>query len=427
MRRGRCLFLGLLGLVLLARGSMPTDAQSSLPYETAVAPGAHALIAEAGGDPILVGAGDIASSGSGAEATARLLDVIPGTVATFGDNAYDAGTDVQFADYYDPTWGRHKARTMPSAGNHDYDTPEASGYFNYFGAAAGEPEKGYYSYNLGAWHIVALNSNCSQVGGCNASSAQEQWLRADLAANPATCIAAYWHHPLYSSGSNHGSSTAARALYQALYDFGAEVVMTGHEHNYERFAPQNAFGQLDLSRGIRQFVVGTGGAGHYVFLQPPIANMEARDDTAFGVLKLTLHPTSYDWQFVPEAGESFTDSGSASCSESPDPDLDTDADGFTDTEEAFMGTDPARACPNSATPNDEDPDAWPPDFNDDRMVDVYDLLGAPASFRNSFGASDPDPPYYGRYDLSMNGTIDVLDLLGTPNSFKRSFGTGCTP
>ena len=227
--------------------------------------GAPGGAADAAGDPVLVGAGDIANSGSGDEATASLLDVIPGTVATFGDNAYDAGTAAQFANYYDPTWGRHKARTKPTAGNHEYNTSGASGYFNYFGAAAGEAGKGYYSYNLGSWHIVALNSNCSQVGGCNAGSVQEQWLRADLAANPATCIAAYWHHPLYSSGSTHGSSTATRALYQALYDFGAEVVMTGHEHNYERFAPQNAVGQLDLSRGIREFVVGNGGASHYGF------------------------------------------------------------------------------------------------------------------------------------------------------------------
>src|SRR3990170_8476230 len=183
---------------------------------------ASTLAAAPGADPVLVGAGDIANGGPGAEATAKLLDVIPGTVATFGDNAYDAGTDAQFANYYNPTWGRHKARTMPSAGNHEYNTSGASGYFNYFGAAAGERGKGYYSYNLGTWHIVALNSNCSQVGGCNAGSVQEQWLRADLAANPTACTAAIWHHPLFSSGQ-HGNNSSVKPLFKALYDYDADV------------------------------------------------------------------------------------------------------------------------------------------------------------------------------------------------------------
>ncbi|MCH7718695.1 MAG: metallophosphoesterase, partial [Chloroflexi bacterium] len=153
---------------------------------------------------MLVGAGDIAScASSGDEATADLLDGIAGTVVTFGDNAYQSGTESEFADCYEPTWGRHKARTRPAPGNHDYITPGASGYFEYFGAAAGDPSKGYYSYDLGAWHVIAINSNCSQVGGCDAGSPQEQWLRADLAESPTSCTVAYWHHPRFSS-SLHG-------------------------------------------------------------------------------------------------------------------------------------------------------------------------------------------------------------------------------
>src|SRR3990172_2831022 len=265
------------------------------------------------GDPVLVGAGDIASCGSsGDEATANLLDGIAGTVFTAGDNAYDPGTAAQFSDCYNPTWGRHKARTKPSAGNHDYNTSGASGYFNYFGAAAGEPGKGYYSYDLGAWHIISLNSNCGAIGGCDIGSAQEQWLKADLAANQTPCTAAYWHHPRYSSGDTHGSSTATQALYQALYDADADLILTGHEHNYERFAPQNAIGQLDTARGIRQFVVGMGGRRHYGF-GTPLVNSEIRNATAYGVIKLTLHQSSYDWEFVPVAGQTFADSGSQAC------------------------------------------------------------------------------------------------------------------
>ena len=263
-------------------------------------------------DPVFVGAGDIADCGStGDEATAALLDGIPGMVYTTGDNVYESGTVNQFANCYDPSWGRHKERTRPAAGNHDYMTTGAAGYFNYFGAAAGDPSKGYYSYDLGQWHIIVINSNCSRVGGCNAGSPQEQWLRADLAAHPVTCTLAYWHHPRFSSGE-HGSSSAMQPIWQALYDAGADVVLNGHDHDYERFAPQSPTGIADLGRGIREFVVGTGGKNHYA-IQLPIANSEVRNSDTFGVLKLTLHPTSYDWEFVPVAGKAFTDAGSASC------------------------------------------------------------------------------------------------------------------
>ena len=259
-------------------------------------------------DPVFVGAGDISNcSRTQDEETAKLLDNISGTVFTLGDNVYPDGTASQFSDCYGPTWGRHKNRTKPIPGNHDYHVSGASGYYNYFGAAAGDPGKGYYSYDLGTWHIIALNSEITQSAG----STQEQWLRADLAANPKTCTLAYWHKPRFSSGQ-HGNIAASQALWQALYDYGADVILNGHDHTYERFAPQNPNGQADASRGIREFVVGTGGAGLYPFpsIQP---NSQVRNNTTYGVLKLTLHSTSYDWQFIPIVGQTFTDSGSANC------------------------------------------------------------------------------------------------------------------
>ena len=283
----------------------PTMSQTSTPTMTAIPPGTPTP----GDDPVLVGAGDIADCDSaGDEATAALLDSIPGTVFTTGDNVYSDGTASQFANCYDPTWGRHKARTYPSSGNHDYHTAGAAGYFDYFGLKAGDPDKGYYSYDLGTWHIIVLNSNISMAVG----SPQEQWLRADLAAHPVTCTLAYWHHPRFSSGSYHGSSTRVQPLWQALYDYGADVVLAGHEHNYERFAPQDPQGIADPVEGIRQFVVGSGGSTHYDF-GSPIANSEVRNADAFGVLKLTLHFDSYSWEFVPESGKTFTDFGDAPC------------------------------------------------------------------------------------------------------------------
>ncbi|GAA3771765.1 hypothetical protein GCM10022225_68820 [Plantactinospora mayteni] len=260
------------------------------------------------GDPVLVGAGDIATSGSGDSATAALLDSIAGTVFTTGDNVYDNGTASEFNSYYQPTWGRHKARTRPSPGNHDYNTSGATGYYNYFGSTAGPAGQGYYSYDLGNWHVVSLNSNVSMSAG----SAQERWLRADLAANTRPCTLAYWHHPLFTSGANHAPSTATRPLYQALYDYDADVAVFGHNHQYERFAPQNPSGARDTSRGIRSFVAGMGGASHYGFgtIAP---NSEARNSDTYGVLKFTLHANGYSWQFVPEAGKSYADSGTGTC------------------------------------------------------------------------------------------------------------------
>ena len=259
-------------------------------------------------DVVFVGAGDIADcSNNNDEATAQLLDAIPGLVFTAGDNAYENGADSDYANCYQPTWGRHKTRTRPSPGNHEYNTSGAAGYFNYFGASAGPAGRGYYSYDLGDWHIISLNSSVSMSVG----SAQEQWLRADLVASTKQCTLAYWHHPRFSSGS-HGSSTASQPLWQALYDANADVVIVGHDHNYQRFAPQTPNGAADPVRGIRQFVAGMGGRSHYTF-GTPIANTEAYNTDTDGVLKLTLSSGSYSWEFVSVAGGTFTDSGRGSC------------------------------------------------------------------------------------------------------------------
>ena len=262
--------------------------------------------------PVLVGAGDIADcSSSGDEATAKLLGDIPGTVFTTGDNAYESGTATEFSNCYDPSWGRYKERTRPSVGNHEYYTADASGYFNYFGSAAGDPKKGYYSYDLGEWHIVSLNGMCEHVGGCGAHSPMVSWLKQDLASNPKACTLAYFHHPLFSSGW-HGNQAKMIPTWDALYAANADVVVNGHDHDYERFAPQRPEGVPDSSRGIREFVVGTGGDELRPFriFQP---NSEVHNADTFGVLKLTLHPASYEWKFVPEAGKTFTDSGSDWC------------------------------------------------------------------------------------------------------------------
>ena len=262
---------------------------------------------------VLIGAGDIADCKdlSGAEATAKLLDQNAGTVMAVGDLAYPDGTKENFV-CYDKTWGRAKARTRPAAGNHEFHSAGGTPYFDYFGAAAGDPKTGYYSYELGAWHIIVLNSECLDVGGCETGSPQEKWLRADLAAHPVACTLAYWHKPLFSSGGAHGNDPTVKPLFQALYEANADVVINGHDHDYERFAPQDPEGSPDSKRGIREFVVGTGGKNHRPFgaTKP---NSELRDATAFGILKLTLKPNSYDWEFIPEAGKIFTDSGSGMC------------------------------------------------------------------------------------------------------------------
>lgn len=264
------------------------------------------------GDATLLAAGDIAACASGGdEATANLLANNSGTIAALGDLAYPSGTTADFG-CYDASWGKYRNRTKPAVGNHEYLTARAAPYFDYFGSAAGSRGKGYYSYSLGAWHIVVLNSNCSAAGGCKLGSPQERWLRADLDGTTDKCTLAYWHHPLFSSGQ-HGADVAMRPIWDDLYNAHAEIVLVGHDHDYERFAPQTPAGVPD-PHGVREFVVGTGGKNHDRFKTTvPARNSEIRNDDTFGLLKLTLHPEGYNWLFLPEAGRTFTDAGSGVC------------------------------------------------------------------------------------------------------------------
>jgi len=288
------------------------------------------------GSPVVAAAGDIAcdpssfyfNEGRGLahrchqRATSNLL-VNAGLTAVLplGDLQYYCGAEAAFMASYDPSWGRVKAISHPTPGNHEYQPsgrygcapPGGQGYFSYWGAAAGDPSQGYYSFDVGSWHLVSVNSNCDAIGGCGRGSPQERWLRADLAAHAgARCTLAYWHQPPFSSRVTQRGTPKTRALVQDLYDAGGDLLLNGDEHHYERFAPQTPAGVADPAHGIRELVVGTGG----VDLRPfgtPVANSEVRQDDTFGVLELTLLPSSYRWQFIPEAGGTFTDSGSAPC------------------------------------------------------------------------------------------------------------------
>jgi len=267
-------------------------------------------------DRTLVGAGDVAECGNdGDERTAGILDKVPGWVFVVGDAVYLNGTASEFAECYDPSWGRHKARTRPAVGNHEYHTDRGGPYYSYFGSQAGPAGQGWYSYELGAWHIVVLNSICwFSAIGCTVDSPQGRWLEADLAAHPADCILAYWHHPLFSSGY-HGSDPTTKPFWETLRRYGAEVVIAGHDHNYERFTPMTPEGVPDATSGIRQFIVGTGGKGGADVLTDPLPTSEAQGDK-LGVLRLDLRPRSYGWEFLglPDRwGRTFSDSGSGRC------------------------------------------------------------------------------------------------------------------
>jgi acid phosphatase type 7 len=264
----------------------------------------------------VVAAGDIAGCDSrGDEGTAALVGRIVGaggaTVAPLGDQAYPSGTASQFRDCYGPSWGAFRDRSRPAVGNHEYATASGAPYWDYFGPAAGARGEGWYSYDLGAWHVVVLNSNCDRVG-CGRGSPQERWLRADLALHRAACTLAYWHHPRFNSGQTHGSDAAVGAFWDALYDHGVELVLDAHEHVYERFAPQTPAGRADPARGVRQITVGTGGKS-LGRLGVRKANSERFDASVSGVLKLTLAEGSYAWAFVPVAPGAFRDSGTGTC------------------------------------------------------------------------------------------------------------------
>ena len=262
----------------------------------------------------LVGAGDIAGCAEERDsaAAADLLGKIGGTVFTLGDNVQGQGDISEFRNCYDPTWGKYKKRTKPAVGNHEYHTPDAAPYFDYFGARAGRPSQGYYSYDRGRWHVVVLNSNCGQVGGCENDSPQGRWLRNDLRRNPSRCTLAYFHHPLQATGINT-PSPQVRPFWTMLNDRNADVILSGHAHRYERHAPMTPGGKRSPN-GIRQFVVGTGGAdGGTEIDRSQTPNLQEVKVGTPGVLRLNLRADSYAWKFVPIAGRSFTDSGTDSC------------------------------------------------------------------------------------------------------------------
>ena len=260
---------------------------------------------------MLYAAGDIGDCSSvGDTATGLLLDGTSDPIAVLGDIAYPNGSLGDFTNCFDPSWGRHKPRIRPTPGNHEYGMAGALGYFMYFGAAAGTLGMGYYSYDIGGWHVVVINSNCNS-DSCAAGSPQEQWLRQDLAANPRACTLAYWHHPRWSSGA-HGHNPQMAAIWQALHDNGADLVLNGHDHDYERWAPMDGNGSASPN-GMVEIVVGTGGTGLRGFPGARPANSVVRNSTAHGVLKLTLRENAYDWEFKPIAGQSFADSGTAAC------------------------------------------------------------------------------------------------------------------
>ena len=289
-----------------------------------------ATTTQAAGDPVIAAAGDIACPPPGTRkasachqaATAALLAPYD-AVLPLGDGQYQCGTLANYRSVYDQTWGKYLAVSHPVVGDQDYgdlscSVPGASGYFTYFGAQASPDQptcttacKGYYSYDVGAWHVVALNSECSQpgVGGCSATSPMLTWLRSDLAAHPSLCTLAYMHEPYWANGK---LAKVYQPVVQALYNAHVDVLLTGHKHMYARYAPQSPSSANDPAQGVREFIVGTGGRIH-TSLATPLPNLEAVDNTTFGVLAMTLHSTSYDWTFVPEAGKTFTDSGSTDC------------------------------------------------------------------------------------------------------------------
>jgi acid phosphatase type 7 len=270
-----------------------------------------------GGTVVLLAAGDIAECDhEGDEATARIVTEYPeAAIATLGDNAYPDGASEDFQECYDPTWGQFKDRTRPAAGNHDHETEDAQGYWDYFGARGGPFDKYYYSYDLGSWHVVVLNSDCWRVDGCESDDPQAEWLRSDLQRHESFCTLAMWHRPPFSSGryGDAEDTDRVRPLWQILNEEGADVLLTGHEHSYERFAPMDAEGERDDARGVRLFVVGTGGGNLRQFANDPLATTEARQDHTWGVLKLDLKPRSYTWEFLPVEGSTFSDSGTGTC------------------------------------------------------------------------------------------------------------------
>jgi hypothetical protein len=263
----------------------------------------------------LIGAGDIASCSSEADSqTAALIQSTPGTAFTAGDSVYPDGSPTYYTNCYAPAWGAFRFRTRPVPGNHDYyNNPGANGYFGYFGHKAGPSGRGYYKYDKGTWRVYALTSECVPTSKCFKN--QLAWLKNDLATNPRDCVLAIWHRPRFSTGP-HGSSTRMADVFQLLYESGAEMVINGHDHMYERYMPLDGSGNPDPVTGLREFVVGTGGGPLYAFkTESPL--IEVRDNTSHGVLRLDLSEGSYTWQFMPAGSGTFSDSGVGTCHSAP--------------------------------------------------------------------------------------------------------------
>jgi hypothetical protein len=304
--------LVVLGLALLMTARfgpaavIPSASGSAISMPASLSPGSSQTVAPSptATDAILLAVGDIAYCDATAdELVGELAARLPGTIALLGDNAYQHGSAADYANCFDPTWGGLRDRLRPVPGNHEYETKEAAAYFSYFGAGVGKLGEGWYSYDLGAWHLIALNSECGAIRGCSAGSPELAWLVADLAAHPGACTLAYWHHPRYSSGL-HGNNDMTEEFWQALAAAGADVVLEGHDHDYERIAP---------IEGIRSFVVGTGGRSLYQWPGSPGPYTEVRANDTYGLLQLTLHPADYSWEFIPASGGSFTDAGNGTC------------------------------------------------------------------------------------------------------------------
>jgi acid phosphatase type 7 len=326
-RRAVAVFTGFVVLVLVAdavilgavisqrpSAAAATTAASTVSPTASLATGPTPSLSSGPTGPtvVLVGAGDIADCGSiNDEATAALVETIPGIVFTAGDNAYNVGSAAEYRKCYDPSWGRFRDRTWPAIGNHDALTAAGANYFAYFGSAAGAAPDGWYSFEAGTWHVIVLNSNCPGPNGCGEGSAQLAWLRADLTGHPDGCTLAIWHHPRFSSGE-HGNNRGVSPFWEALYAAGADLIVNGHDHDYERFAAQTPSGTLDPTRGIREIVVGTGGKSLRRF-DKLVPNSEVRDASSYGVIRLELAPRGYSWQFLAVQAKGFSDSGSDVC------------------------------------------------------------------------------------------------------------------
>ena len=384
-------------------------------------------IAAAASDPVIAAAGDIAcdptnasfNGGQGSSSNCRqkytsdlLVNAGLSALLDLGDNQYYCAGYQAFLQSYDLSWGRLKSITHPSVGNHEYLTSGgtgcdstnagAAGYFNYFGSAAGTPGQGYYSFDVGTWHIIALNSNCTDAGGCSSSSPQYKWLQADLAAHTNFCTLAYWHIPLFSSGGHAAANS--QSFWQLLYNNDADLILNGHDHIYERFAPQSPSGVLDTARGIRELIIGTGGADH-TSIATIAANSELRNASTYGALKLTLHPTSYDWQFVPEAGKTFTDSGTGACHGSSGLPTPTSTSTFTATPIRTV----AATALSTATPGQSQSALFTP------VADTYVNSASPATNYGSLTTLRAD----GSPDVHSYLRFSVQGLAGRPITRAR--------